>query len=62
MFSTIKLRKHSAEKLDLCNLLITKFAHNKDYIKYNLYYEQILYILFIYQVNVFDVKNFNLNY
>jgi hypothetical protein len=62
MFSAIKLRKHSANKLDLYNLLITKFAHNKDYIKYNLYYEQILYTLLIYQMNAFDVKNFNLNY
>jgi hypothetical protein len=56
MLSAIKLRKHSADKL------VTKFSHNKYYIKYNLYYEQILYILFIYQVNAFDVKNFNLNY
>jgi hypothetical protein len=27
MFSAIKLRKHSVGKLDLCNLLITKFAN-----------------------------------
>jgi hypothetical protein len=48
MFSAIKLRKHSADKLDLCNLLITKFI-------------QILHILFVYQVNDFDAKNFNTN-